>query len=107
MCNTMKDLSSIAKQIYDLEEKKNKKKREVNALDAEIKQLKQETAAYMKKRQKNELSVDLFTVLFTPFEKPSFDYKAFIANEEKGQELYDKYSKKIQQERVTVKLAKS
>lgn len=107
MCNTMNELSSIAKKIYDLESKKAKKKKEIDTLDAQIKQLKQETASYMKKRQKNELSVDLFTVLFTPFEKPSFDSKAFISNEENGQELYNKYSKPIPIERVTVKLAKA
>lgn len=107
MCNTMNELSSIAKKIYDLESMKAKKKKEIDTLDAQIKQLKQETASYMKKRQKNELSVDLFTVLFTPFEKPSFDSKAFIANEKNGQKLYNKYSKPIPIERVTVKLAKA
>lgn len=107
MCTTMNELSIIAKQIHDLEAKKSKKKKEIDELDAQIKQLKKETASYMKKRQKKELEVDLFTVLFTPYEKPSFDSKAFIANEKNGQALYEKYSKKIQLERVTVKLAKA
>lgn len=107
MCSTMNELSKIAKQLYELEAKKAKKKKEVDELEAQIKQLKQETASYMKKRQKNELAVDLFTILFTPYEKPSFDSKAFIANEEKGQELYNKYLKVIPIERVTVKLAKA
>lgn len=106
MCTTMNELSTIAKQIHELEVKKQKKKKEVDELDAQIKQLKSETASYMKKRKKNELAVDMFTVLFTPYEKPSFDSKAFIANEEDGQELYNKYSRKIKIERVTVKLAK-
>ena len=107
MCKTMTDLSKIAKQIYDLETKKSKKKKEVDELEAQIKQLKQETAMYMRKRQKNELDEDLFTVLYTPYTKPSFDTKAFVANEEKGQELYDKYMKVIPIERVTVKLARA
>lgn len=107
MCKTMNDLSAIAKQVYELEAKKTKKKKEVDELEAQIKQLKQETAMYMRKRQKKELAVDLFTVLFTPYEKPSFDSKAFIANEENGQELYNKYLKTIPIERVTVKLAKA
>lgn len=107
MCTTMNELSTIAKQIHDLESRKAKKKKEVDELEAQIKQLKSKTASYMKKRKKNELDVDMFTVLFTPYEKPSFDSKAFIANEEDGQELYNKYLKKIPIERVTVKLAKA
>ncbi len=59
----------------------------------------------MKKRQKNELEVEYYKVLYTPFTKPKFDSKAFIANEDKGKELYDKYSKVLQMQRVTVKLA--
>ena len=107
MCSTMNELSAIAKQVYDLEAKKAKKKKELDELEAQIKQLKQETASYIRKRKKNELDVDSFTVLFTPFVKPSFDSKAFIANEEKGKEIYNKYLKGIPMERVTVKLAKS
>ena len=107
MCTTMKELSTIAEKLYELESKKAEKKQEIDELETQIKYLKQETASYMKKRQKNKLSVDFFTILFTPFEKPSFDSKAFIANEENGQELYDKYKKMIPIERVTVKLAKA
>lgn len=107
MCTTMNELSTIAKQIHDLEVKKAKKKKEVDELEAQIKQLKNETASYMRKRKKNELAVDMFTVLFTPYEKPIFDSKAFIANEDDGQELYSRYTKRIPLEKVTVKLAKS
>lgn len=105
MCKNMDELSAIANQVYELERKKAKKKKEVDDLDAQIKAFKDEVAAYMKKRQKNELEVDFFKVLYTPFERPQFDSKAFIANEEKGKELYDKYSKVIPMQKVTVKLA--
>lgn len=77
MCKNMDELSAIANQVYELEQKKAKKKKEV----------------------------DYYKVLYTPFTKPQFDSKAFIANEEKGKELYDKYSKVLQMQRVTVKLA--
>ena len=76
-------------------------------MEAKVKQLKQEAASYMRKRQKNELDVDTYKVLFTPYEKPTFDSKAFIANEKEGQDLYNKYLRKIQIERVTIKLAKA
>lgn len=105
MCKNMDELSTIANQVYELERKKAKKKREVDDLDAQIKAFKDEVAVYMRKRQKNEIEVDYYKVLYTPFERPQFDSKAFIANEEKGKELYDKYSKVIPLQRVTVKLA--
>lgn len=104
MCKNMDELSVIANQVYELEQKKAKKKKEVDELDAQIKAYKEEVAAYMKKRQKNEIDVDYYKVLYTPFERPQFDSKAFIANEEKGKELFDKYSKLIQMKKVTVKL---
>lgn len=105
MCKNMDELSVIANQVYELERKKAKKKKEVDDLDAQIKAFKDEVAIYMRKRQKNEIEVDYYKVLYTPFERPQFDSKAFIANEEKGKELYDKYSKVIPLQRVTVKLA--
>lgn len=105
MCKNMDGLSSIANQVYELEQKKAKKKKEIDDLEAQIKAIKDEVATYMKKRQKNELEVDLYKVLYTAFTKPQFDSKAFIANEDKGKELYDKYSKIIPMQRVTVKLA--
>lgn len=105
MCKNMDELSVIANQVYELEQKKSKKKKEVDDLDAQIKVLKDEAAIYMKKRQKNEIEVSRYKVLYTPFTKPQFDSKAFIANEEKGKELYDKYSKILQMQRLTVKLA--
>lgn len=105
MCKSMDELSGIAKQLYDLEQRKAKKKKEVDDLDIQIKALKDEAAIYMKKRQKNEIEVDRYKVLYTPYTKPQFDSKAFIANEKKGKELYNKYSKIIQMKKVTVKLA--
>ena len=93
MCRTMKELQTISERIYELEQKKAKKKKEMDALEKEIKELKSETSSYMKKRQKNELTVAGLTVLFTAFVRPSFDKDAFI--EENGEE------------RVTVKVAKS
>lgn len=57
MCRTMKELQTISERIYELEQKKAKKKKEMDALEKEIKELKSETSSYMKKRQKNELTV--------------------------------------------------
>lgn len=105
MCKNMNELSEIANQIYELEQKKAKKKKEMDELDTKIKALKDETANYMKKRQKKELEVGIFAVIYTPFTRPQFNKDAFIKNEEKGKELYDKYCKQIPMKKVTVKLA--
>ncbi|MCB7062213.1 hypothetical protein LI031_00025 [Enterocloster citroniae] len=105
MCKNMDELSVIANLVYELERKKAKKKKEVDDLDVQIKAFKDEMAVYMRKRQKNEIEVDYYKVLYTPFERPQFDSKAFIANEENGRELYEKYSKVIPLQKVTVKLA--
>lgn len=105
MCKNMDELSVIANQVYELERKKAKKKKEVDDLDAQIKAFKDEMAVYMRKRQKNEIEVDFYKVLYTLFERPQFDSKTFIANEENGKELYEKYSRTIPIQRVTVKLA--
>lgn len=51
----MKEFQTISERIFELEQRKAKKKKEMEALEKEIKQLKSETASYMKKRQKNEL----------------------------------------------------
>lgn len=106
MCKNMNDLQTISEKIFDLEQKKAKKKRELDALEKEIKQLKSETSSYMKKRQKNEITVAGLTILFTAFVKPSFDKEAFIAGEANGAETYNKYLRNTPVERVTVKLAK-
>ena len=100
----MNEFSEIANKIYELEQKKAVQKKKLDELDAQIKALKEETACYMKKRQKNELEVDVYKVLYTPYEKPQFDSKAFKANESNGNELYEKYCKMIQMQKVTVKL---
>ena len=105
MCKNMDELFAVDNQVYELEQKKAKKKKEVDELESQIKALKDEVAVYMKKRQKNELEVEYYKVLYTPFERPQFDSKAFIANEKKGKELYDKYSKLIPMKKVVVKLA--
>ena len=107
MCTNMKELQTISEKIFELEQKKANKKKEMDALDKEIKQLKSETSSYMKKRQKNELTVAGLTVLFTPYLRPLFDKDAFIAGEEDGEEIYNKYLKQVPIERVTVKLAQS
>ena len=99
----MKELQAVSEKIFELEQKKAKKKKEIDALEKEIKQLKSETSSYMKKRQKNELTVAGLTILFTAFHKSSFDKDVFIANE--GEDKYKKYLKDIQVERVTVKVA--
>lgn len=106
MCTNMKELQTISEKIFELEQKKAKKKRELDSLEKEIKQLKSETSSYMKKRQKNELTVHGLTILFTAFNRPTFDKDAFITGEANGQELYNKYVKDISIERVTVRLAK-
>lgn len=105
MCTNMKELQTVSEKIFELEQKKAKKKKEIDALEKEIKQLKSETSSYMKKRQKNELTVAGLTILFTAFTKPSFDKEVFITNE--GEEKYKKYLKEIPIERVTVRLAKN
>lgn len=106
MCANMKEFQTISEKLYELEQKKAQKKREMDALEKEIRQLKSETSSYMKKRQKNELTVAGLTVLFTAYVSPRFDKDAFISGEEDGQVLYNRYLKNIQMERVTVKLAK-
>lgn len=88
MCKNMKELQTVSEKIFELEQKKAKKKKEVDALEKEIKQLKAETSTYMKKRQKNELTVAGLTILFTAFTKASFDKEVFIADE--GEEKYKK-----------------
>lgn len=105
MCANMKQFSEIANKIYELEREKAKQKKKLDALSVQIKALKDETASYMKKRQKNILEAGSYEVLFTPYDKPQFDSKAFIANEEEGEKLYKKYCKTIQMKKVTVRLS--
>ncbi len=97
----------VSEQIFELEQKKAKKKKELDSLEKEIKQLKSETSSYMKKRQKNELTVAGLTVLFTAYMSSRFDKDAFIAGEEDGEATYNKYLKNIPMEKVTVRLAKT
>lgn len=106
MCANMKDFQTVSEKIYELEQKKAKKKKEMDALDKEIKQLKSETSSYMKKRQKNILTVAGLEVLFTAFTQSRFDKDAFVAGEKNGEAIYNKYLKVIPMERVTVRLAK-
>lgn len=107
MCKNMNEFQSISERLYELEEKKAKKKREMDALEKEIKELKSETSSYMKKRQKNVLVVAGLEVLFTAFTRPTFDKEMFIANEVNGEETYKKYLREIPMERVTVRLCKN
>ena len=106
MCTNMKEFQTVSEKLFELEQKKAKKKREMDALDKEIKQLKSETSSYMKKRQKTELTVAGLTVLFTAYISPRFDKDAFIAGEKNGETIYNKYLRNIPMERVTVRLAK-
>ena len=48
MCANMKEFQTVSEKIFELEQKKAKKKKEVDALEKEIKQLKSETSSYMK-----------------------------------------------------------
>ena len=107
MCANMTELQTISEKIFELEQKKAKKKKEVDAFDKEIKQLKSEASSYMKKRQKKTLIVAGLEVLFTAYTKPSFDKNAFIAGEKNGEATYKKYLRDIPVERVTVRLAKA
>lgn len=107
MCVNMQEFQTVSERIFELEQKKAKKKREMDALEKEIKELKSETSSYMKKRQKNELTVAGLTVLFTAYVSPRFDKDAFIAGEEDGEATYQKYLKNIPMEKVTVRLAKT
>ena len=106
MCNNMNDLQKISERIFELEQKKAKKKKEMDFLEKEIKQLKGETSAYMKKRRKKELTVAGLTILLTAYTRPCFDKEAFIAGEKNGAVIYDRYTKDTPVERVTVKVAK-
>ena len=106
MCANMKEFQTVSEKLYELEQKKAKKKKEMDTLEKEIKQLKSETSSYMKKRQKNLLSVAGLEVLFTAYVSPKFDKDAFIAGEEDGEIIYNKYLRNIPMERVTVRLAK-
>lgn len=106
MCTNMKEFQTISEKLYELEQKKAKKKREIEAIEKEIRQLKSETSSYMKKRQKTELTVAGLTVLFTAFTKPIFDKTAFITGEKDGETIYNKYLRDIPMERVTVRIAK-
>ena len=81
MCANMKEFQTISEKIFELEQKKAKKK--------------------------NELTVAGLTVLFTAYVRPTFDKDAFIAGEEDGEATYNKYLRDIPMERVTVRLAKA
>ena len=107
MCSNMEEFKTISEKIFKLEQKKAKKKKEYDALEKEIKQLKNETSSYMKKRQKNILTVAGLEVLFTAYVRPTFDKDAFIAGEKDGEETYNKYLRDIPMERVTVRLSKT
>ena len=64
MCKNMKDLQTVSEKIFELEQKKAKKKKELDALEKEIKELKSETSSYMKKRQKTELILSILVDTF-------------------------------------------
>jgi len=107
MCANMQEFQTISERIFELEQEKAKKKREMDALDMKIKQLKGETSSYMKKRQKKILAVAGLEVLFTAYVQSRFDKDAFIAGEKDGEATYQKYLKNIPMEKVTVRLAKT
>ena len=106
MCANMKEFQTVSEKLFELQQKKAKKKREMDALEKEIKELKNEASVYMKKRKKNELEVAGLTVLYAAYTRPSFDKDAFIEGEKDGKAMYDKYSREIQMERITVKVCK-
>ena len=103
MCQNMNDFSEIANKIYELEQEKARQKK-VDKLEAQIKVLKDEVAAYMGKRQKNRLKNDFYEVLYTPYDRAQFDSKAFMENEKDGEEIYKKYCRTVSLKKVTVKL---
>ena len=107
MCNNMNDLKEITKKIYELEQEKSKKKKELDSIDLQIKELKNETSSYMKKRQKNLLAVGSLEVLFTEYVQPVFDKNAFISGEENGETIYKKYVKEVPMKKVTVRICKA
>lgn len=107
MCVNMKEFQTVSEKLFELEQKKAKKKREIDALEKEIKQLKSKTSSYMKKRQKTILTVAGLEVLFTAYTRPTFDKDAFIMGEDDGEATYNKYLRNIPMERVTVRLAKA
>ena len=107
MCANMEEFQAASERLFELEQKKAKKKRELDELDREIGRLKGEASSYMKKRKKGELTVAGLTVLFTAFTRATFDKDAFIAGEEDGEATYKKYIREIPIERVSVRPAKT
>lgn len=105
MCTNMQDFKSITEKLYELEQKKAKKKQEMDSIEKEIKQLKAETSGYMKKRQKNSLTVAGLEVLFTVYSRSSFDKDAFIHSH--GEATYKKYLRETPMERITIRLCKA
>ena len=103
MCANMNEFQTISERIFELEQKKAKKKKEMDALEKEIRQLKSETSSYMKKWQTKELTVAGLTVLFTAYVNKRFDKDAFIAGKEDEEETYQKYLRNIPMEKVTVR----
>ena len=106
MCANMNEFQTVSERLFELEQKRAKKKKEMDVLDKEIKQLKGEASAYMKKRRKSMLEVAGLMVLFTAYTRPYFDKDAFIAGEKNGEAIYNKYAKDTSVERLTVKVAK-
>lgn len=47
MCSNMKELQTISERVYRLEQEKSKKKKEMDALEKEISQLKSEASSYI------------------------------------------------------------
>lgn len=107
MCNNMDELQVVSEEIYNLEQKKSKKKKEIADLDKKISQLKNEAIMYMKRRRKKELTVAGLAILFTAWTRKSFDKEAFIAEEKDGEETYNKYLKQVNMERLTVKVVET
>lgn len=107
MCNNMDDLKAITELIYEMEQKKAEKKKELDSIDKQIKELKNQTSSYMKKRKKNLLAVGSLEVLFTEYVQPVFDKNAFISGEENGEATYKKYVREVPMKKVTVRICKA
>ena len=82
MCRTMKELQTISERIYELEQKKAKKKKEMDALEKEIKELKaveREIIGYMDTNEKVSEIGNNFTIKLSTCERKTLDNKRLEA----------------------------
>ena len=98
----MKELQQVSEKIFELEQKKAKKKRDWCSWERN-KTVKKWDIFLYEETSKERIDCCRINNSFHSIHKSSFDKDVFIANE--GEDKYKKYLKDIQVERVTVKVA--